>query len=103
MPERARFHILTPDGMLSQDTFVLAERQPQRILEGCVLVLDEATHRQMTVHRTRLVPTSDSTVTPMSHKHSACPKCGKVAGVLLDNVPCPNHYGVHCGLVHANE
>ena len=99
MPERARFYVLTPDGALSPDTFVLAEQQPQRILEGCVLIVNEATHRQMTIHRTRLIPINDPVVASLTHKHSMCPKCGKVAGVVLDDVACPSHYGENCGLL----
>ena len=87
--------------MVPPDTFVLADQQPQRILEGCVLIVHEASHRQLTIHRTRLIPINDPALASLKHQHSVCPTCGKVAGVALDNVPCPNHYGVKCGLLEA--
>ncbi len=102
MTQKARFYILTPEGIVPPDTFVLADQQPQKILEGCVLIVHEATHRQMTIHRTRLIPINDPAVASLKkHKHSVCTKCGKVEGVVLDNVSCPNHHGINCGMLEA--
>jgi hypothetical protein len=99
MTEKTRFHILTPEGAIPPDTFILADEQPKNILEGCLLVIHEATRRQLTVHRTRLIPVNDPAVASLKHKHSICSKCGKVEGIVLDNVPCPNHHGINCGLL----
>jgi hypothetical protein len=102
MTEKAKFYILTPQGAVPPDTFVLADQQPQKILEGCLLIVHESTQRQLTIHHTRLIPINDPAVATLKHKHSVCTKCGKVEGVMLDNVPCPNHHGVNCGLVQIN-
>jgi hypothetical protein len=103
MTEKPKFYILTPEGVVPPDTFVLAEVQPPKILEGCMLVVHEATHRQLTIHRTRLIPINDPAVASLKHKHSVCTKCGHVQGIVLDKVPCPNHHGINCGLIEAHK
>jgi hypothetical protein len=103
MTEKAKFYILTPEGVVPPDIFVLAEVQPAKIMEGCVLVVHETTQRQLTIHRTRLIPINDPAVASLKHKHSACPKCGHVQGITLDKVPCPNHHGINCGLLESTH
>ena len=99
MTEKTRFHILTPEGTIPPDTFVLADEQPKKILDGCLLVIHEATLRQLSIHRTRLIPVNDPAVASLKHHHSACTKCGKVEGIVFDNVSCPHHFGINCGLM----
>jgi hypothetical protein len=99
MTEQARFHILTPEGVVPLDTFVLADEQPVNVLDGCLLVVHEPSGRLLTVHRTRLIPVNEPDIKFMHFKHSACPKCGHVEGIMLDKVHCPNHHGVNCGLL----
>ena len=41
MTSHRRFRVLTPEGLLSQETFVLPPVQPHTIKPGCVLVVDE--------------------------------------------------------------
>jgi hypothetical protein len=101
MNEKALFYILTPDGTIPPDTFVLVDQQPLTLMEGCLLVVHQPSGRQLTVHQTRLIPINDPIVKSLKHKHSVCPKCGKVEGIVLDNVHCPNHFGMHCGLLEA--
>jgi hypothetical protein len=101
--ETMHFCLLTPDGAITPDTFRIAERQPTTILEGCVLVVHEASGRQMTVHRTRLIPISESQGGAYRPAHNACPKCGKVEGIVLDNVVCPHHGGANCGLLETSH
>jgi hypothetical protein len=103
MTEKAKFYILTPEGVVPPDAFTLAEAQPAKILEGCILVVHEATQKQLTIHRTRLIPVNDSAVASLKHKHSVCTKCGHVQGIVLDTVPCPNHHGINCGLLEINK
>jgi hypothetical protein len=99
MTGKARFHILTLEGMIPPDTFIVAEEQPKAIMAGCLLLVHEASGRLLTVHRSRLIPADEPTLVSLKHNHSACTKCGKVEGVVLDNVNCPNHFGIHCGLL----
>jgi len=99
MTEKARFHILTPEGVIPPDTFVLADEQSTNVLEECRLVLHEPSGRLLTVHRTRLIPVSDPAIKSIKHKRSVCLKCGHVEGVVLDMVHCPNHHGKNCGLL----
>ncbi len=99
MSEKAQFHVLTPAGVVPPDIFVLANEQPKTILEGCVLVVHQASGRQLTVHGTRLIPINDPAITSLRQKHSVCLKCGKVEGIVLDKVACPHHGGANCGLL----
>jgi hypothetical protein len=92
------FQILTPDG-LSSETFVVPLDQPASIKKDCVLVIHDRSGKTFTVHRTRLFPVGSTTVAK-KHRH-ACLKCGRVAGVVQDEVTCPEHGGVACGMIEA--
>jgi hypothetical protein len=99
MAEKARFAILLPEGAISPDAFFIAERQPHNILKDCLLVIHETTQREITVHRSRLIPINDAGLQVLESKHSVCLKCGHVEGVVLDRVFCPEHHGINCGLL----
>jgi len=101
MPDNVHFCILAPDGKLTLDTFVIADKQPENILEGCLLVVHQASGVQLTVHRTRLIPINAPNFAHLPRKHGVCSKCGKVEGIVLDKVTCPHHGGVNCGLLEA--
>jgi len=102
MPERKRFRLLTPEGLVTYDTFVLADDQPRTIKADCLLVVHEASGRLSTVHRTRLIPVADSGIQTLGRQRkSPCLKCGKVEGVVGDQVVCPYHKGLGCGLLEA--
>jgi hypothetical protein len=90
------FQILTPKG-LSRDTFVLPLDQPSAIRQDCVLVIHAHGGNTLTVHRSRLIPVGSMTV--VKNRRNACLKCGRVAGVVQDEVSCPEHGGVACGMV----
>ncbi len=82
MPGQRRFRILTPDGLLSHDTFVFPATQPQNIPAGCVRVMHEQSGTMLTVHDSRLFPAGATESAPFVHKPiSACLKCGRVTGV----------------------
>ena len=99
MPEPALFYILTPEGVIPAETFVLADQQPKTILKDCLLVVHQASGRVLTIHRTRLIPINDPAIKFLMHKHSVCIKCGKVEGIVLDEVSRPNDSGHKCGLL----
>jgi hypothetical protein len=99
--EKARYYILTAEGAIPPDVFVLADEQPKTIIEGCVLLVHEASGKQLSVHRTRIIPINDPTVASLKHQHSVCPTCGKVAGIVLDKVTCPYQGGSDCGLLES--
>jgi hypothetical protein len=87
-----RFRILTPDGGLSYDTFTVAARQPENIKADCLLVVDEATGKRLTVHETRLFPAdvpAQYAPLPADAPRSVCLECGRVRGVVEDAVRCP--------------
>jgi hypothetical protein len=90
------FHILTPQGV-SRDTFVVPADQPGSIKTDCVLVIHSHSGHMLTVHRTRLVPVDATAIA--KKPQSVCLKCGRVAGVVQDEVVCPEHGGVACGLL----
>jgi len=99
MDDHKRFRVLTPDGLLSRDTFLVPLEQPNNIKAGCLLVIHEPSGRQFTVHDTRVFPASaTNTLSAGSPTTSVCLKCGKVQGVVGDQVTCPSHGGA-CGLV----
>ena len=54
MADKRLYRVLTPDGQLSHDSFVLASEQPDAIQKGCVLVVNERDGTQLTTHRDRL-------------------------------------------------
>jgi hypothetical protein len=95
------FHILTPEGTITWDTFVMADQQPETIMEDCLLVVHPPSGRQFTVHRTRLISATDPLVDSLEKKHAVCQKCGKVEGIALDRVTCPYQGGADCGLLGA--
>ena len=103
MTQKEQFRILTPEGLVTYDTFWIAEKQPFAIRPGCLLVVDAATGRRVTVHRTRLVPVQpDPDLSNLDQQHkSPCAKCGKVEGIVGDEVVCPNHGQGVCGLLEA--
>ncbi len=97
---KQRFQVVTPEGWVSHDTFVLADVQPLTIKADCVLIVHEASGRLFTVHRTRLQSLEDRTVrAPGQQRRSVCLKCGKVEGVVEDQVVCPRHGQTDCGLI----
>jgi hypothetical protein len=101
MPGQKRFRILTPDGLLSHDTFVLPANQPRDIPAGCVRVIHEQSGRMVTVHDSRLFPAGATESPQFAQKPmSACLKCGRVAGVMAEQVTCPDHSEGTCGMLH---
>ncbi len=100
MPTEPRFRLLTPDGFVTYDTFVLAFEQPTAGEAHCMSVVHEATGRELTVHRTRLVPVDETVEPARDHPRlSACLRCGRVPGVADDEVTCPYHGRLGCGLL----
>jgi hypothetical protein len=95
MTAHKHYRILMPGGLESLDTFVVAGSQPDTIRAGCLLLVHEPTGRQITVHTTRLVP-ADADDGPAQR---ICPECGKVEGVVEDEVICPYHSETPCALL----
>ena len=103
MTSETLFRILTPEGLLSYDVFTLAQPQPAGLKPDCVAVVDQNNGRQMTVHKTRLVSsTMPAAVEAKGHRKSVCLKCGRVEGVVQEQIRCPHHHNVSCGLVEAS-
>ncbi len=100
MTSQGRFRILTPDGLVSLDLFLLATRQPTGLKAGCVLVVNQESGGLLTVHRSRLIPAL-SGATADGQQKSVCLKCGRVEGVVEEQIRCPFHHGVPCGLIEA--
>jgi hypothetical protein len=100
LSRRHRFRVLTVEGLLSYDVFVIAEQQPSNLTPGDVLIFNENTYTALTVSRQRLVPlgTPGYTVAGRHAPRIACHKCGKVEGVQDDGVHCPVHHGIECGM-----
>jgi len=95
MTDQEQFRIILPGGLTSLDTFVVAHPQPSRIRAGCLLMTHEQSGRQITVHATRLTP-----VEVMGQpSERVCPNCGKVQGVVEDEVVCPYEGGAPCALL----
>lgn len=101
MTDEKQFRILTPDGRLSHDTFVVPVEQPRKIKTGCLLVLHEGSGRRVTVHTTRLFPADAVSSLPFGRQLDVCPTCGRVEGVVEDQITCPYHGDSPCGLVES--
>jgi hypothetical protein len=94
MADPMQYRILTPDGRLSHDTFVVASEQPDTIQQGCVLVVNNRDGTQLTIHRARFLPIADA-----GEPKRACLTCGRVLGVVEDQVHCPYDEGEPCDLL----
>jgi hypothetical protein len=94
MRDQKQYRLLTPNGRLSHDTFVVASEQPKVIQENCVLVVDDRDGRQLTVHRDRLFLTAEA-----GDEKRACLRCGRVLGVVEDQVHCPYDEANPCELL----
>ena len=99
MADEKQFRILTPDGRLSHDMFVVPVEQPRKIKAGCLLVLHEGSGRRVTVHSTRLFPADAVSSLPFGGHLDVCPTCGRVEGVVEDQIACPYHGDAPCGLI----
>ena len=100
MTEQKRFRILTPDGLLSPDTYLISAEQPSNIKSGCLLAVDQQSGRRITVHESRIFPAEAADAPPFDPAAmSVCLKCGRVEGVVEDQVTCPHHGDAACGLV----
>jgi hypothetical protein len=98
-----RFRIVTVEGLLSHDTFVVAAAQSTP-KAGCLVVINERDGAMMTVHRDRLVPVEPVAPPILYHEsRTACLKCGHVEGVVQDHVTCPFHGDLPCGLLAARK
>jgi hypothetical protein len=94
MANQKLYRILTPDGRLSHDTFVVASEQPKAIHPGCVLVVNVDDDTRLTVHRDRLFMTAEAKEPQM-----VCLRCGRVSGVAEDQVQCLYDEGKACDLL----
>jgi hypothetical protein len=94
MVDQKQYRILTPDGRLSHDTFVVASEQPSAIQQGCVLVVNDRDGTQLTTHRDRLFSVANA-----GEPKKVCLKCGRVLGVVEDQVQCPYDEGSLCELI----
>ena len=72
MADKRLYRVLTPDGQLSHDSFVLASEQPDVIQNGCVLVVNERDGTQLTIHRDRLF-----SIAKVGERKQACLRCGQ--------------------------
>jgi len=102
MNGQERFRIRTADRVLSYDTFLIAAQQPANIKADCLLAVNERDGSRLTVHSTRLIPVEPKgKAVPPSRTKSRCLKCGKVEGIVADEVVCPHAGDIPCGLLEA--
>ncbi len=105
MSEAVGYRVALPDGRLSDEIVVSANRQPSRIHRFCVLVVDQESGRCYTIHRSRLVPLAAAPPPPSpepKRRKSVCFECGRVEGIVYDEVQCPYRGGAPCGLIKAH-
>jgi hypothetical protein len=98
MADQKQYRILTPDGRLSHDTFVVASEQPGMTPQGCVLVVNDRDGTRLTVHHERLFLSADA-----RQEKKVCLRCGHVSGVVEDQVQCPYDEGDPCELLEPPE
>ena len=98
-----RFRILTPNGMLSGDTFVLPPEQPRNRKAGCTLVIHERTGSPLTVHDTRLFPAEAAGALPIvDAPNSVSLNYDRVRRVIEVRLNRPDHDGSSRGMVEPN-
>jgi hypothetical protein len=104
MAQKECFHVITREGELTADLFVVVADQPLKIKKDCLLVVNVQDGSQVTVHKSRLVRTENAEQMPLAKAtRSACLKCGKVAGVVEDQVTCPNEKDAPCKVLEARS
>jgi hypothetical protein len=99
MTHETHFRLVLPGGLASLDTFVPVSPQPHRIRAGCVLMIHEPSGRELTVHTSRLLPVEVEIEAAEHDAHRVCLTCGKVEGVVEDEVVCPNEASGVCTMV----
>ncbi len=99
MNDSKRYRVLGPDGQLSRDIFLVSPEQPSRIRPECLLMVHQRSGMMFTIHNTRLRPAEAADTGPFSQRVEACLRCGRVQGVVDDQVTCPYHGDGPCGMV----
>jgi hypothetical protein len=101
MSGQTRFRVLTAEGLVSHEVFTIAPFQPPNMARGNVLLACQSGGFPVMVHESRLIPLS----MPKHHgdggQIAACHKCGRVEGISAEQIHCPYHHGVSCGLAEA--
>jgi hypothetical protein len=104
MKNHQHYRIVTPDGRLSRDTFIIADQQPVTLEEDCLLMIDESDGREVAVHDTRLFPPEAVGHSPFDDPAGCvCKECGKVDGLEGEQEECPYGSDARCGLVEPLE
>lgn len=99
-----QYRLLTRENLVTYDTFVLADDAPDDLDPDLALVVHELTGRRMTVHRTRLLPAGTVDPARLDHaRHSPCPTCGRVEGIVEEEVRCPYDHEGPCGLLQRGQ
>ena len=82
MIAQRHFRILTPEGKLSADTFVLPPEQPRNIKAGCTLLIHQRSGTRVTVRDARLFPAEAAVKIPVADVPiSACLRYDRLQGV----------------------
>jgi hypothetical protein len=97
MTNQDQYRILLPDGTLSTDVFHVPMEQPADIRSHCVLVVNDRDEATLTVHRSRLFAVA------LAEPKKPCLTCGRVKGVLQDEVKCPYDEHAPCELVEPHD
>lgn len=104
MSERVEYRVALPDGSPSKDIFFPADEQPTTVHAFCVVVVNQQDGRRYTVHRSRLISIASPSPAPVPKKRrSVCFECGKVEGVVYDQVQCPHSGDSRCRLLEARQ
>jgi hypothetical protein len=97
MTNQDPYRILLPDGRLSTDVFHVPLAQPAGIRSHCVLAVNDRDGATLTVHRSRLFAVA------LAEPKKACLTCGRVMGVVQDQVKCPYDEHTPCELVEPHD
>ena len=100
MTAQRHFRILTPEGKLSADTFVLPPEQPRNIKAGCTLLIHQRSGTRVTVRDARLFPAEAAVKIPMADVPiSACLRYDRLQGVIEVQLSCRDPGGNLRGMV----
>ncbi len=102
MSGRARYRILTPNGLASFDVFTVAAVQPPEANGDWLLMVSDYSGEPLMVHATRLIPLPMPICSAEDNKpRIICHTCGHVEGIDLDKTECPHRHAAPCGLFEA--
>ena len=98
-----RFRIVTVEGLLSHDTFVIAAEHAAPAKTGCLVVINERNGAGDRASRPPGAFGARGSADSLSREPDGLPEMRARQGVVQDHVSCPYHGDIPCGLLEAQR